>query len=130
MKHKVRGTVAVKPNLVDCAPHACEDPVNWCPSQNPLAEDNNSAKNLDRSLPSVVWGISRCDLSYPKSQATHPPRSMFSAAGSRRRMNNILFQLDAPHLKDNVRTDSLHPQKRWGSIHCTKTESSSACLWC
>lgn len=47
-----------------------------------------------------------------------------------RRMN-ILCKLVAPHLKDNVRTDSLHPQRQWGSIHCTKTEESpNTCLWC
>lgn len=68
--------VATKPNLVDCAPHPRDHPINWSPSQNLLAEDNNSAKNLDRSLSSVVWGISRRDLSYPKSQGTHPPRSI------------------------------------------------------
>lgn len=67
--------VATKTNFVDCASHPCNHPINWSP-QNLLDEDNNSAKNLDRSLSSVVWGISRCDLPYPKSQGTHPPRSI------------------------------------------------------
>lgn len=87
--------VAVKPNLVGSAPHPSQN--RW-PSQNPLAGDHNSTKNLDGSLSSVVGGISRCDLSYPKSQGTHPPEAPVLHSGSRRRVN-VLFKADAPHLE-------------------------------
>jgi len=72
MKCKARGIVAMKPNFMGCAALPCNGPVNWWSSQNPSAEDRNSTKNFDRSLPSGVSNTSRGGLSYPKSQGTYP----------------------------------------------------------
>lgn len=99
MKHKVDGiVVTMKPNLVGCASHPCNDPLNWWPSQNLSAEDNNSTEFGWVFTINSEEGFKMRFISTQIFKRLIAQKHLFCITGSRRRMN-VLIKTDAPHLE-------------------------------